>query len=158
VLLATSQSTATHVTSMIVHGVFEKYPNLRYLMAEPGVSWLTWLVAKLESNYELMKTESSWVKKRPLEYLHDHCGVTTQPCEATAQNKANFIANLSLIDGIEDILCFSSDYPHWDGDDATYVAAILPKAWHRKVFYENASRILRLPNPSRLKQAQPALA
>ena len=125
VMMASSQSTATHLTSLITHGVFEKYPNLRYMMAEPGVSWLVWLVARLESNYELLRTESSWVKRRPLEYIHDRCAVSTQPIEATPQTRRNFVANLELIDGIEDILCFSSDYPHDDGDWPPYVGSHL---------------------------------
>ncbi len=36
------------------------------------------------------------------------------------------------------VLCFSSDYPHWDTDEATYVARHLPAEWHARVFRENA--------------------
>jgi predicted TIM-barrel fold metal-dependent hydrolase len=156
VFMAAQQSTMSHVTSMIVHGVFEKYPALTYLMAEPGVSWLPWLATRLEANHELMKTESAWVKKRPSEYLHDHGAITTQPCEATAENRQQFVEDMSLVDGIEDMLVFSSDYPHWDNDDPDYIGAILPKAWHDKVFYENAARVLRLPAKS--KTRRPAAA
>jgi predicted TIM-barrel fold metal-dependent hydrolase len=145
VFMVTQQSTISHVTSMIMHGVFEKYPGLTFLMAEPGVSWLPWLSAQLDANYELMKTESKWVRKWPSEYLHDHFAVTTQPCEGTAENRHEFIEDLCFVDGIEDMLVFSSDYPHWDTDEPSYISSIFPKAWHRKVFYENAARILRLP-------------
>jgi predicted TIM-barrel fold metal-dependent hydrolase len=35
-------------------------------------------------------------------------------------------------------MLFATDYPHWDADDAEYVASQLPPAWHEKVFYQNA--------------------
>jgi predicted TIM-barrel fold metal-dependent hydrolase len=47
---------------------------------------------------------------------------------------------LKLIDA-EEILCFSSDYPHWDTDDVTHVAQNLPEAWRSKVFRENAMKL-----------------
>ena len=144
--LAGQQCTINHVVSMIVHGVFEKFPNLRYLTMEAGVSWLASLALKLDGSYDLIKAESRWVRRWPGEYLHDHVAVTTQPCEASAGTRRPFVEELSLVDGIEDMLCFSSDYPHWDSDDPMYISATLPKAWHDKVFHANAERILRLPS------------
>jgi predicted TIM-barrel fold metal-dependent hydrolase len=43
-----------------------------------------------------------------------------------------------VIDGIEDMLLFSTDYPHSSMDDYEYAARQLPEAWHRKVFCDNA--------------------
>ena len=43
--------------------------------------------------------------------------------------------------GGEDILCFASDYPHWDGDEVDHIARSLPAAWHEKVFRENAMQL-----------------
>ena len=60
---------AHHLTSMIVHGTFEKFPDLKVVVAEEGIAWLPWLVTQLDANYELMTRESKWVKRRPSEYL-----------------------------------------------------------------------------------------
>jgi predicted TIM-barrel fold metal-dependent hydrolase len=143
------QWVASHVASMIVHGVFERYPTLRLMLAEHGLSWVPGFAIALDSNYELMRRESKWVRRRPSEYLHDHVLMTTQPCEATPESRQWFIEHLSLLDGIEDMLCFSTDYPHWDTDIPSYVQSILPKRWHEKVFSENARRALRLSAPVR---------
>jgi predicted TIM-barrel fold metal-dependent hydrolase len=47
---------------------------------------------------------------------------------------------LELIDA-EEILCFSSDYPHWDTDDIRDISHSVPEAWHAKVFRDNAREL-----------------
>jgi predicted TIM-barrel fold metal-dependent hydrolase len=143
------EALANHITSLIVHGVFERYPRLSFLLPEAGLAWFPWFAASLESNYALMQRETRWVRRRPTEYLHEHVVVSTQPCEANPQDREEFVAHLSLVDGIEDMICYSSDYPHWDTDAGTFIEAIFPKEWHDKVFHGNARRVLRLPTSSR---------
>jgi uncharacterized protein len=137
---------AHHLTSMIVQGTFEKFPRLRIVVAEEGIAWLPWLLTQLDANYELMKRESKWVRRRPSEYLRDRLGVSTQPIEASIDDRHRLVDYLSTVEGIEEMLCFSSDYPHWDADEPTFVGSILPSEWHEKVFYGNARRLLRLPD------------
>jgi predicted TIM-barrel fold metal-dependent hydrolase len=137
------QSTAMHVTSLIAHGVFEKHPNLTIVIAESGVAWLPWLAASLDAQYDQLRAESIWVKRWPSEYLREHVALTTQPIETTPGDD-RLIEHLSSFEGIEDMLCFSSDYPHWDMDIAPYLASIIPEGWHDRFFHENARRHLRL--------------
>jgi hypothetical protein len=42
-----------------------------------------------------------------------------------APNRAQLIELLSMVDG-RDILCYSSDYPHWDTDEPQHIASRLP--------------------------------
>jgi hypothetical protein len=92
-----------------------------------------------------MRLDSKWVRKLPSDYLREHVTFTTQPVEASIHDRDHFTAYLSSVDDIDRLLCFSSDYPHWDGDEPTFIASILPDAWHDNVFYANARRTLRLP-------------
>jgi len=138
------QSGLTHLASFITNGVFEKFPNLRLSMIEIGVSWLPWLLWQLDRYYPELKKESPLLKKLPSEYFREHITVTTQPLEMT-DRREDLIEGLEAADGIEDILVFSSDYPHWDFDDPTFVARRLPASWAPKVFYENGLRMLRWP-------------
>jgi predicted TIM-barrel fold metal-dependent hydrolase len=135
-----------HLTSMIVHGTFERFPSLRVVVAEEGIAWLPWLVISLDSNYELMKRESSWVRRRPSEYLRERLGVSTQPVESSIDDRRRLLDYLTAVEGIQEMLCFSSDYPHWDADEPTFIGTILPPEWHQEVFYANARRLLRLPS------------
>jgi uncharacterized protein len=149
---------AHHLTSMIVQGTFEKFPDLRVVVAEEGIAWLPWLITQLDANYELMKRESKWVRRRPSEYLRERLGVSTQPVEASIDDRRRLVDYLRTVDGVEDMICFSSDYPHWDADEPTFIGSILPAQWHEKIFYANARRLLRLPASLPMRPPAPALA
>jgi predicted TIM-barrel fold metal-dependent hydrolase len=40
--------------------------------------------------------------------------------------------------GAPDILCYASDYPHWDGDEPGYFERRLPESWRQGVMHDNA--------------------
>jgi hypothetical protein len=92
-----------------------------------------------------MRVESAWVRKRPTDYLRERMILTTQPIEASRGEGESLLSELTLFEGIEDILAFASDYPHWDADDPTYVYAFFPSGWRGKIAHENARKVLRLP-------------
>jgi uncharacterized protein len=126
-----------HLTSFIVHGVFEKYPGLRVLVKEHGVAWLPYLMWRLDKNYELLKLESPWVKRWPSEYIMEHFQFDTQPLEE-GPRRDDTRRVFTSVDGIENILCFGTDYPHITSDDPAYVVRHLPQEWVRKVMCDNA--------------------
>jgi predicted TIM-barrel fold metal-dependent hydrolase len=99
-----------------------------------------------------------WVKRWPSEYLRERVALTTQPIETTPGERGGLIEHLSSFEGIEEMLCFSSDYPHWDMDVPSYLESIMPKSWHERFFYENARRHLRLPAIADAASPQPAHA
>ena len=133
-----------HLLSLLTHGVFEKFPTLRVMLIEVGVSWIPWMLWHLDAYYDELRRESPLVKRLPSEYFRDHVRITTQPFERSTQPE-QLIDLLEAFGGVEDLLCFASDYPHWDGDDPAYLARRLPKDWLPKVFYENALKFYRWP-------------
>jgi predicted TIM-barrel fold metal-dependent hydrolase len=135
------QPALNHLASFITHGVFEKFPDLRLLLVETGTAWIPSFLWALDSQYKNLQRESSWVKKLPSEYFREHVRVTTQPLEVTEKSVGRFVDLMEAFGGMEDILCFSSDYPHWDFDDPRHIASWLPASWHRKVFFDNAAGI-----------------
>jgi len=145
-----------HATSLITHGVFEKFPNLKVVLKENGFSWIPWLLAKLDASYDLIRRENPLVRRLPSEYFREHVVASTQPFDHTPKAQ-QMVDVLETFDGIEDVLVFSSDYPHWDADDATHVAARLPHEWHEKLFFENAARMYNLPNVGRIRREHTAV-
>jgi predicted TIM-barrel fold metal-dependent hydrolase len=135
-----SQPIHNHLASFISHGVFEKFSDLHLILVEVGVAWIPWVLQELDAHYESLRRESPWVKRLPSDYFREHVRVTTQPLEMTPK-RSQLIEYLEAFGGMEDILCFSTDYPHWDADDPTYIATRLPPAWLEKVFYKNACKL-----------------
>ncbi len=133
------QTLASHLTSLIAHGVFERYPSLRLLIVEAGVAWVPGVLWKLDDQYRNVRVEVPWLKRWPSEVFHEHVRLTTQPLEGPA-DASKLVAVLDAY-GAEDVLCFSSDYPHWDTDEREHVARTLPRSWHRKVFRDNAAAL-----------------
>lgn len=137
------QPTLTHVASWIAHGTFEKFPALKVLLLETGLAWLPHFMWRLDSHESAFRAESEYVKQRPSDYVRQHIKFSTQPFELTPR-KSQLIELFEALGGVEDLLCFSSDWPHWDADDPFYVGSRLPKSWLPKVYHENARSMLRL--------------
>jgi len=133
------QTSQHHLLSFITHGVFERFPNLRLMLSEVGVTWVPWLLWSMDASVDELRRESDWVRRLPSEYFFERVCLTTQPLEETPQ-RSQLIELLEAVGGLEDVLCFASDYPHWDTDEPNYVERRLPEAWLPKVFYENARR------------------
>ena len=138
-----------HVASLIAHGVFERWPNLRFVLIECGVAWLPGIIWRLDADYKALRKETPWLKRLPSEYARDHIRLTTQPLERAAERR-HLWTLLEAIDA-EHTLLYASDYPHWDFDDPTRLP--LPDEWKRRIFAENARELYGLPVP-----AQPAHA
>jgi predicted TIM-barrel fold metal-dependent hydrolase len=133
------QAIQHHLVSFITHGVFERFPGLRLLLLEVGVAWLPWLTWQLDAHARHLRAESPWIRRDPSEYIRRHVLLSTQPLEMSAE-PSGLIDVLEAMGGVEELLMFSTDYPHWDADDPKYVARRLPAEWLPKVFFENACR------------------
>ena len=76
-----STSCQTAVSSLVIEGVFERFPRLKVVMIEGGFAWLPALAWRLDKLFERMRSEVPHLKKRPSEYIRQHIWVTTQPME-----------------------------------------------------------------------------
>jgi predicted TIM-barrel fold metal-dependent hydrolase len=129
-----------HVASVIAHGIFERWPNARFVLIECGTAWLAPILWRLDADYRALRKETPWLKRLPSEYARDHIRLSTQPLEQP-RNRAALWPALEDV-GAEDMLMFASDYPHWDFDDPHRLA--LPPAWEDKVMDANARALYRL--------------
>lgn len=128
------QPAMSHVASAIAQGVFEKWPNMMFVVIECGVAWLPAVLWRLDANWKALRKETPWVKRLPSEYARDHIRLTTQPLEQPT-NPEWLHQTLAMIDG-QNVLMYASDYPHWDFDDPTQIG--IPKAWRDDIFWRNA--------------------
>ena len=149
-----AESGMGHVASMIAHGVFEKWPNLTFVLIECGVAWLPAILWRLDADYRALRKETPWLKRLPSEYARDHIRLTTQPLESPP-NKQHLWSLLEAIDG-QHTLLFATDYPHWDFDDPTMLN--IPPAWRDDVFDRNARKVYRRLPQRAERASEPELA
>jgi predicted TIM-barrel fold metal-dependent hydrolase len=133
-----------HIASFITYGVFERFPKLKLIVVENGVTWIPHLLVRMEQMFDTMRREVPGLCRRPTEVFREHIRIATQPLELTPRRDTIFEA-LEQIGGMEGVLVFSSDYPHWDGDDPSYVAKRFPASWWDKLFFQNALDVCRWP-------------
>jgi predicted TIM-barrel fold metal-dependent hydrolase len=129
------------INSLVLSGTFAQFPRLQVMFAEFGFLWLTPLLLRMDRAWRGLRHEVPWVDRPPSDIVRAHCTFTTQPIEEPADPRdlERLIAMLGT-----DLLCFSSDYPHWDNDMPGATLRMLPPPDRRKIFRDNARRVLRL--------------
>jgi predicted TIM-barrel fold metal-dependent hydrolase len=130
------------VTSLVFEGVFERFPDLRIVLAEGGFTWVPHLSWRMDKHWARMRAEVPHLKRKPSDYLREHFWFTTQPMEETEDPS-------HLRDVMEWVgwnrLLFSSDYPHWDFDDPRHAFKVrLSEQEKAMIFRDNARALYRL--------------
>jgi uncharacterized protein len=137
-------SAMAHLVSLICNGVFEELPDLRFVSIETGVAWLPGVLWRLDANWKALRMEVPWIKELPSETVRRKVRFTSQPLEQPASLQ-KLRALLSVVDGMDEMLMFATDYPHWDVDVPAATGRKLPDGWSERVLHENARELYGLP-------------
>ncbi len=134
-----AQASAAVVTSLVLEGVFERWPTLKVVMIEGGFAWAAALAWRLDRQWAKLRREVPQVKRPPSEYMREHVWFTTQPVEEPEPRQ-------HLAEAIEwigwDRILFATDYPHWDFDDPAHALPLrMTEAQRRQLFLENAKAV-----------------
>jgi len=138
--LGSAGSIMAHLLSLLVNGVLERFPSLRVLLLEGGLAWLPGILWRLDTNWRGLRSDTPWLTRKPSEVMQEQVRFTTQPLEYTDGHDALLFEMLEAA-GAPDILCFASDYPHWDYDDPGFTLRRLPDAWREQVMHGNAASV-----------------
>jgi len=134
---AMAQAFQAHVVSLVVNGVFERYPGLRVVLIEGGFAWLPPLTWRLDHHWRRFADEVPHLRRPPSDYVREHLWVTTQPMEEPHDPRQVLDVFAHL--GGTDRVMFSTDYPHWDFDDPWRAFGVsLPEPARQAVFAGNA--------------------
>jgi len=131
-----TQTFQAHVISMVTEGVFQKFPELKVVLTEGGISWIVPLMWRLDKNWKALRLTVPWLDRLPSKIIEEHFLLTTQPIEEP-QNHAHLKQLFSMFDA-ERMLMFSSDFPHWDGDTPDFALRGFSESFKRRVLSENA--------------------
>ena len=79
-----AQSLAFHTQlgSFIAEGVFVKFPKLKLVLIESGVTWIAPYLWRLSKFWRGVRLEVPWIDRSPVEFVRDHVRLTIQPFDA----------------------------------------------------------------------------
>jgi predicted TIM-barrel fold metal-dependent hydrolase len=127
-----SQASQSGLISLVVEGVFERFPRLKVVLIEAGFAWLPPLAWRLDKVWKRLKDETPHLRRLPSEVIRQHVWLTTQPMEEPRPRQ-------HLLDTIEwigwDRLIFATDYPHWDYDDPVHALPLPISEEQRQQFF-----------------------
>ena len=105
------------IISFLAEGVFQKFPGLKLVCAEAGFGFMPTLLWRANKTWRGVRTEVPWIDRDPSAILRESVHLTLQPVDTSSDPKVlqTILRQLAC----DDMLLFSSDYPHWqfDGDD-----------------------------------------
>ena len=136
---ALAQIHQSNLLSLVCHGVFERFPDLMYVICEGGFAWAAEIMWKLDRDRKGLGDEVPWLKKAPSEYIRRNVRFTTQPM--IEPHKREHLATLLDMVYAEETLIFSSDYPHWDFDDPKLALAGIDRGLLQKICHDNPVKL-----------------
>jgi uncharacterized protein len=130
------QAFMSTLISLIFNGVFDKFPTLKVIMVEGAFTWVPHIMSRGDQHLRQLRVEVPWVKRLPSEIVREQVRFSTQPMEEMTASQ--FMKYIDLM-GSDELLCFSTDYPHWDFDSpAEALPPGLPDALVTKIMSTNA--------------------
>ena len=131
------------MTSIVLEGVLERFPDLKIGFLEAGAGWVPYFAERLDDEFAKRgEVEAPALKKKPSDYLRGKNVYIS--CEADEWLLPQAVKLLG-----EDKIVYASDFPHWDNSYPGSIEEIrtrgdLGDAQKRKILAENARRMYRL--------------
>ncbi len=142
----------TAVAELILGGVLERFPNLRPVIMESCVSWLPWLLWRLDEKWETYHQDVDYhLSLKPSDYFRRQCWAVVECEEDVAKYTVDFMG--------DDNLLVSTDFPHHDapfpdGIKTFLGLAGLSEVSKRKILWDNAARLFGLEGSAGTGRAQ----
>ena len=133
--VANSQVFEDQLLSLVSNGVFNKFPNLKFVLIESGVSWLPGFIWRAVKTWRGVRAEVPWINRSPAGIIRENIRITMQPFDAPDQAAVERI--VEQIDA-DHMLLFASDYPHWQFEGEAILPPGLSEEKRRKVRVDNA--------------------
>ncbi len=128
---------------LMVFGVMERHPSLRFVFLESGGGWAPYWIERLDEQVHGFGGFCPDMRRRPSEYFARQCWVSFEIDEPTLPALLPFVG--------EDRVVWGSDYPHHDSTfpgavkELRDVIAPLPQPVQDKILGGNAAALYRLP-------------
>jgi uncharacterized protein len=103
------------LVSLLAEGVFQEFPTLKFVCLESGFAWLPTLLWRTNKTWRGTRQETPWINRPPADVIRGCVRFVLQPVDTPPAMLARLLDHI----GSDEMLLFSTDYPHWhfDGDD-----------------------------------------
>jgi predicted TIM-barrel fold metal-dependent hydrolase len=133
------------VFNFTVGGILARFPELRVGFLEAGVGWLPFWLERIDEHWELMPEQAPEIDRPPSEYFRGRCFLTAEPDEKMIPYVFDAVG--------EDIICYSSDYCHFDcafpdSVDILDKRGDLAAPMKDRLFSKNAAALYKLEVPA----------
>jgi uncharacterized protein len=132
------------IVSMILQGVFERFPRLRCAYMEAGCGWLPSFLHRIDEHIEMAGPEFPELTRTATEYFRRNCWISTE-CED------RYVADVIRWYG-DDHIVFETDFPHPDSKYPrateyflTLEPELITESSKRKILWDNALDFYRFP-------------
>ena len=134
------------LTNVVLTGMPERFPKIRWIFMEAGQAWVPFTIARLDNEYKQRSSEAPLLKRLPSEYIREFF-FTTQPFEAHERGQ-DTRAMFDMMDGASTYL-YASDYPHQDFDTPASIWDVpqFSADEKRAILGGNALKLFDLPVP-----------
>ena len=128
----------TQLTSLMAEGAFAKFPDLTFVLMESGVTWLPGYLWRLTKFWKGLRSEVPWVADPPATIVRERVRLTLQPFDGPPEPATitRFMEHM----GSDELLLFSTDYPHWQFEGTEAMPAGLDPALARNIMVDNPLR------------------
>jgi predicted TIM-barrel fold metal-dependent hydrolase len=125
--------------SVLLEGVAERFPRLRFVFLESGSGWLPYWLERMDGHFETWRSQLPAIQHPPSELFRRQCFISADPDDAVAA---------SVVDQLGDeLLVWASDYPH---TDAVFPGAVEQTLAHLSGLSEGVQRRILCDNAKRL--------
>src|SRR5215211_7443984 len=132
-----------HMTNWVINGLPVRFPKLKVMWIESGLTWAASLMQRLDHSYMMRTSDCPSLKRKPSEYMREMY-YSSQPMEIP-DDLSILEATFKMIKA-DTQLMWSSDYPHWDFDlpSAIYDLPFLKEPAKRNILGGTAAKLFKL--------------
>jgi predicted TIM-barrel fold metal-dependent hydrolase len=133
-----------NMTSLMHTGVPNRFPKLKVIFTEAGISWVPHIMWRLDRYWAEKRGTVPFLEDRPSDYIKRQMWFATQPLEEP-DNPMHLVEQIHQTGGAERIM-FASDWPHHDFDHPRALNRLPLKPDERnKIMWQNATEAFNLP-------------
>ncbi len=133
------------IMSVVCAGIPVRFPNLKFAVLEAGLTWMPFIMYRLDAAYLRYRTELPALEKKPSDYIRDWY-IGTHELEALPR-RGDLVKLIELYQG-QDTTMWASDWPHLERDlIAGFMRYEMDETLRRKILGGNALDFFGLAPP-----------